>query len=146
MIRAAEIEDREALTRLEEELFGVDAWQPAVLAEEIGLESRQWTVITDDRGEVIGYGVLAVVDDVADLLRIGVRRDQQRRGVASDLLGYAVTTAQALGAERMLLEVSSRNEAARAFYKEHQFDEIDRRARYYRDGSDAVVLARDLLG
>ena len=32
-----------------------------------------------------------------------------------------------------------------AFYAAHGFTEIDRRPRYYRDGSDALVLQRDLL-
>jgi ribosomal-protein-alanine N-acetyltransferase len=44
----------------------------------------------------------------------------------------------------MLLEVSERNEAAVAFYTAHGFSRIDVRPRYYRDGSDALVLHRTL--
>ncbi len=40
----------------------------------------------------------------------------------------------------MLLEVSARNGGALAFYAAAGFTEIDRRHRYYRDGSDAVVM------
>jgi ribosomal protein S18 acetylase RimI-like enzyme len=40
----------------------------------------------------------------------------------------------------MLLEVSSENSAALAFYERSGFTEIDRRPRYYRDGSDAIVM------
>ena len=43
----------------------------------------------------------------------------------------------------MLLEVSAGNAGARAFYAAEGFVEIDRRRRYYRDGSDAVVMARE---
>jgi ribosomal protein S18 acetylase RimI-like enzyme len=46
----------------------------------------------------------------------------------------------------MLLEVSAGNEPAIALYEQAGFAEIDRRRRYYRDGSDALVLARELDG
>jgi ribosomal protein S18 acetylase RimI-like enzyme len=45
----------------------------------------------------------------------------------------------------MLLEVSERNESAVAFYVAHGFTRIDERPRYYRDGSDALVLHRTLV-
>ena len=45
----------------------------------------------------------------------------------------------------MLLEVSEGNEAAVAFYAAHGFTRIDVRPRYYRDGSDALVLRRTLV-
>ena len=45
----------------------------------------------------------------------------------------------------MLLEVSAANAAAVAFYDAQGFTRIDVRRRYYRDGSDALVLARPLL-
>ncbi len=146
MIRPAAVEDHEVLVRLESELFGVDAWASGVISQEIALATRQWTVITGDHGDVVAYVVIAVVDTVADLLRIGVHPDHQRHGLASDLLAHAVTTAQDLGADRMLLEVSADNVVARKFYDTQDFVEIDRRSRYYRDGSDALVLARELLG
>jgi ribosomal-protein-alanine N-acetyltransferase len=40
----------------------------------------------------------------------------------------------------MLLEVSAANQAALALYEAAGFEEIDRRRRYYRDGTDAVVM------
>ena len=44
----------------------------------------------------------------------------------------------------MLLEVSAANAGAIAFYEAHGFARIDVRRRYYRDGSDAVVMLREL--
>jgi ribosomal protein S18 acetylase RimI-like enzyme len=44
----------------------------------------------------------------------------------------------------MLLEVSAGNAAALAFYAAAGFVQIDRRPRYYRDGSDAIVLRATL--
>ena len=87
---------------------------------------------------ISGYVVTRLVDDVADLQRIGVHPDAQRHGLASALLAEAMKRPAA----RMLLEVAESNAAARAFYARAGFVEIHRRPNYYRDGSDALVLER----
>lgn len=142
MIRAATPADLTALAALEAELFGADAWDAASLAHELSTPGRRVTVLDD--GAVAAYAVVMVAGDVADLLRIGVLPARQRTGLARLLLADAVHAAADAGARRMLLEVSADNEAAQALYLDFGFAEIDRRRRYYRDGSDAVVLARDL--
>ncbi len=48
------------------------------------------------------------------------------------------------GRDRVLLEVRADNGPALAFYARAGFAEIDRRRRYYRDGTDAIVLELDL--
>ena len=50
------------------------------------------------------------------------------------------------GAERLILEVSAGNDAARALYRGAGFTEIGRRRAYYPDGSDALVLERAWVG
>ena len=52
----------------------------------------------------------------------------------------AVRSAGRAPGGRILLEVSATNDAALAFYASAGFVEIDRRRRYYRDGTDALVL------
>jgi ribosomal-protein-alanine N-acetyltransferase len=47
-------------------------------------------------------------------------------------------------ADRMLLEVRDDNRGALAFYARQGFIELDRRPRYYADGTTAIVLARTL--
>ena len=61
------------------------------------------------------------------------------------LLEAVVATARAGGADRMLLEVREDNAGAIAFYAARGFIEIDRRARYYRDGTTAVVMRPRLV-
>jgi len=70
-----------------------------------------------------------------DLQRIVVRPSHRRQGLARRLLA-----AVSPDAGRLLLEVSERNDAARAFYAAEGFTEVARRPHYYRDGSDAVVM------
>ena len=142
-IRLAVPEDAPALAALEATLFGVDAWSESAVLGELDGPGRHAVVAAED-GDVVGYAVTMRSADVVDLQRIGVRSDQQRQGVARALLDEVLDGAAAEGADRMLLEVSAVNTAALAFYAAADFVEIDRRRRYYRDGSDAVVMRRSL--
>jgi ribosomal-protein-alanine N-acetyltransferase len=132
--------DLAQLAVLERELFGVDAWDEAALAAELEGPGRTLLVAAGEGGRLDGYAVLRVVDDLGDLLRLGVRRERQRRGLATGLLDEILAAARCRDVSRVLLEVSADNAAALAFYAAHGFVAIDRRVRYYRDGSDAVVL------
>src|SRR5699024_10388778 len=94
--------------------------------------------------DLAGYAVSMALGDVVDLQRILVRPDRRRSGLASALLDDLLAHPGA--ADRMLLEVSEDNAAAVAFYAAHGFHRIDVRRRYYRDGTDALVLQRTLSG
>ncbi|PVG84704.1 ribosomal-protein-alanine acetyltransferase [Nocardioides gansuensis] len=138
MIRSATPADIPALAALEADLFGVDAWDEKALAAELTAPGRHFAV---DDG-LRGYVVTATAGDITDLLRIGVRPDCRRAGLASALLEEAL--AHTGEADRMLLEVSAGNRGAVAFYLARGFAQVDVRPHYYRDGSDALVLLRDL--
>lgn len=139
VIRPARDADLPLVAALEQELFGREAWDPSALESELDAPGRTLLVATDG-AEVVGWIALMVVGEVADLLRLGVPPSRQRQGVAGALLLRALELARAAGAQRLLLEVSEANRAARAFYAAHGLAEIDRRPRYYRDASDAVIL------
>lgn len=143
ILRRATSGDTAALTELETALFGADAWSEAVVRSELEGPGREALVAVED-GEVVGYAVTLRSHDLADLQRIGVRADRQRTGVARALLDALLGRLRAAGADRVLLEVSAVNTAAVSFYAGAGFVEIDRRRRYYRDGSDAVVMRRSL--
>lgn len=146
-VRPATEADLPALAGLEREAFGDDAWSRTVLRDGLGAVGRRTVVVEGADGHgvlgyVLGYAASRVAGDVADLERIVVRRDHRRSGLAAALLADLLDhTGEA---DRMLLEVSSANTAALAFYARHGFSQIDRRPRYYRDGSDALVLRRAL--
>ena len=144
MIRVGAPEDRDELGALEVELFGTGAWSPDDLLGVTG--PQRWVrVTTDQAGRLAGYVVTAVAGDVVDLLRIGVRTDHQGRGLGGILLAAALDAAAELPeAERMMLEVSEANTAATALYLGHGFAVIDRRRRYYPDGTDALIMERPL--
>ena len=131
------------LVALERQLFGDEAWGCTALLELTGTAGRRTSLALAD-GHLVGYALTGLVGDFSELLRIGTSPAAQRTGVASALLASAVAASADDGADRMLLEVSEHNTPARGFYARHGFTEIDRRRRYYRDGTDALVLQREL--
>ncbi|RNL61219.1 GNAT family N-acetyltransferase [Nocardioides marmoriginsengisoli] len=146
MIRAAVEADVAAVVELEQATQGADAWSEGLVLDGItgGLPTIDYLVAEVD-GTAVGYAVASYAGDIAELQRIGVREQHRRSGIASDLLAAVVAHAPSTGADRMLLEVRADNRGALAFYAARDFVEIDRRTRYYRDGTDAVVMRLPLI-
>jgi ribosomal-protein-alanine N-acetyltransferase len=143
VLRPAGQADEAEIASLEQEAFGDEAWTAAAVAQEISAPGRRTLVAVGD-ARLLGYAVTWTTGEVADLQRVVVSARARRRGVASRLLRALLADAAATGVRRVLLEVSEHNAPALALYARSGFREIDRRARYYRDGSDAVVLQLDL--
>jgi len=145
-VRIATPDDLDAVVALEADNLGADAWSEHLLAE--GLTGRLPTIhylVAEVDGGVVGHAVTSLAGDIAELQRISVTPSARRTGVASDLLAASVALAAREGsADRMLLEVRADNEAALAFYAARGFVEVDRRPKYYKDGSAAVVMRRPL--
>lgn len=154
-VRLATTDDTDAVAELERAALGPDAWSPALVAD--GLAGRVPTVLylvattataspgapgPDDR--VVGYAATSIVADLAELQRIAVAATHRRTGIASDLLVRVEREARSRHADRLLLEVREDNAVACAFYAARGFAEIDRRPRYYADGTTAVVLRKEL--
>lgn len=68
-------------------------------------------------------------DDGAELKRMHVDPSYQRRGVGSRLLETIESRARGAGYETMVLETSSRQTAAHAFYERHGYEEVGRERR-----------------
>jgi [ribosomal protein S18]-alanine N-acetyltransferase len=139
-LRAATVDDVAAVRALEGRLFGVDAWSERSVREEL-TGPRRVAVVACLLDVVVGYAVTSSAGEVVDLQRVAVHPEHRRRGLARALLSALLGEAEG---ERVLLEVSAGNQAALAFYAAEGFTEIARRGRYYRDGSDAVVMSREL--
>jgi ribosomal-protein-alanine N-acetyltransferase len=144
VIRLAEAEDAPAIAALERDALGSDAWSETLVTE--GASGRVPTtlyLVATDGDRLTGYAATSIVD-VAELQRIAVAAGHRRTGVATDLLARVEDEARARQVDRLLLEVREDNHVACAFYAARGFIELDRRPRYYADGTTAVVLLREL--
>lgn len=135
MIRGATEGDVATIATIESECFGAAAWSDDLVREQLGAEHRI-VLLHDD----VAYGVVSVLGDAADLDRIAVLPFARRRGIAGELLEQLVEAAGGHGAERMLLEVATDNDAAIGLYEAYGFTTISTRKGYYPGGVDALVL------
>ncbi|WP_436702209.1 GNAT family N-acetyltransferase [Nocardioides sp. BYT-33-1] len=142
-VRTATPADVAVIAALEAEAFPLDPWSAYLIDEGVaGRVPTVTVVVAEHDASFAGYAVVSVVDVDAELQRIAVPVPLRRAGVATALLGGVHAVAARGGASRLLLEVREDNTPARLFYERHGFGELGRRARYYRDGTTAVVLAR----
>ena len=145
MIREAAPDDVPAIADLERDNLGADAWSEGLVGEGVrGLLPTVHYLVAEIDGDIVGYAAASIVADIAELQRIAVDPAHRRTGLATELLDAVIVAAREGGADRLLLEVREDNAGALAFYAARDFVEVDRRRRYYRDGTTAVVLRRSL--
>jgi [ribosomal protein S18]-alanine N-acetyltransferase len=146
VIRPGTPADAAAVVALETECLGADAWPENLVADGLGGEVPTVHYLVATSGDqVVGYAVVSVAGDIADLQRIAVGAANRRTGRASELLTAVAGLGRDAGADRLLLEVREDNSAALGFYAARGLVEIDRRPKYYRDGTTAVVMRLSLV-
>ena len=96
-------------------------------------------------GKVIAYVGLSVVYDTADILLVAVLKEYRNRGIASRLISDGIDLAVKLGAERVMLEAETTNEAAIKCYKKLGFETITERKNYYGEQRHAFIMEKRLL-
>jgi ribosomal-protein-alanine N-acetyltransferase len=153
VIRPAAPDDAAAVADLERDALASDAWSETLVAQGVAglIPTTLYLVAEMDPSvelvetRVVGYAAASIVADVAELQRIAVAVTHRRTGVASALLARVEDEARVRHVDRVLLEVREDNRGACAFYAARGFGEIDRRPRYYADGTTAVVLSKEVL-
>lgn len=120
------------LAQIESELFVHDAWSAAQINSLLAQPFNHIIYATDELNQrLVGYCFYSHIFEDSEILRIGTWRDYQQQGIASQLLTAMAQMCQAMGAERVLLEVREDNHAAIAFYQKHGFEQIAVRKNYY---------------
>lgn len=129
----------------------------AVLAIEQQVHSHPWTrgnfsdalraayackVYESGNGEMLGYAVMMLAVDEAELLDIAIAAQHQRQGVGRKLLQEMVALARHRHMRRMVLEVRASNQPAIRLYRNSGFTDIGLRREYYpaQNGREDALL------
>lgn len=128
-----------AVSALEAQVMGSDAWNEHLVADELPRPDRVWWAAYDGE-QLLGYAGSWVVDGQVQILKVGVDPSQRRRGIARELLARVAADARDLGAATCSLEVRAGNVGAQAFYEALGFHTLGTRPRYYSDGEDALIM------
>jgi ribosomal-protein-alanine N-acetyltransferase len=135
--------DVERLAEMQATCFH-EPWGAKSLAKTLSLAGAFALMLRDTTpaGRVsVGFSIVQVAADQADLLTFGIIPGRRREGLAHRLLRETVIRASATGARSMFLEVAEDNLAALALYRQYGFETIGRREGYYRDAVGHRVAA-----
>ncbi len=142
-LRRWKFEDILGISELEKECFPQEPWSYRMLAD--SFENENFTgVLYEDGGEIAGYGGISMGYDTADIDNIAVSERYRRSGLGGKMLEELVSVARSKGAQKVFLEVRVSNRAAMSLYLKHGFKGVYARTRYYTDGEDCLVMARDI--
>lgn len=112
-MRRALPEDVEELAELEARLFLENCFNAYTLRQELRF-SRCWVI--EAGGQLAGYLLARMDGDLVDILRVGVREESRRQGLAYRLMLKALSLAP-----RATLMVKKGNMPAMSLYKELGF-------------------------
>ena len=142
-LRRWKYEDILRISELEKECFPQEPWSYRMLAD--SFENENFIgVLCDDGGEIAGYGGLTLGYDTADIDNIAVAESYSGGGIGGANLEWIFAAAAERGMTRVFLEVRVSNSRAMALYLKHNFKGVYARTRYYTDGEDCLVMARDI--
>jgi ribosomal-protein-alanine N-acetyltransferase len=138
--------DLTAVLRLEQELFGEEAWSRAMLRGELAQQpaSRHY-LVADDDGAITGYAGLLAAGSQGDVLTLAVAAGRWGQGTGSALLEALLAEAARRGCTEVFLEVRADNARAQQLYRRYGFVQIGIRRGYYQpSGTDALVMRKAL--
>lgn len=103
------------------------------------------TVRDSKGGAALGFLIIRITLDEAEVLTIAIDKSLQNRGYGRQLLGKAMPYLVQRGVKKLFLEVASDNKPALTLYKAQGFVTIATRKNYYHEGGitkDALVMQR----
>ena len=93
--------------------------------------------------KLLGVCSAWIVIDELQITFIAVHPTHQRKGLGKFLLSDLIKRSSSLRTNQIHLEVKDTNEPAKAFYKSMGFKTIGNRSNFYKDGSNALLLAKE---
>lgn len=135
--RAMTIEDIPALAEIDA-LSNRPAWTSNMFRKELDLPfSLQ--VVASEKEMPIGFGVIWILDDSAQLIQLAVSPKHRRCGVGQQLLKTLMDSARERGCKKMELEFREENSAARSLYEKMACRRVGKRKKLYTD-ADGILM------
>uniref|UniRef100_A0A7V5XF86 [Ribosomal protein bS18]-alanine N-acetyltransferase n=1 Tax=Thermodesulfobacterium geofontis TaxID=1295609 RepID=A0A7V5XF86_9BACT len=142
LINEAEEKDLQIISELEKNLFFEENWSYFQILKEFKNElSKIW--VFKKRDKIIGYLIFREIKPEIEILKIGVKKEYQRKGIATQLMQKLIEFAKEKNISKIFLEVKASNLPAYNFYKKLGFKETYKRKNYYGD-EEAIVMAKEI--
>ncbi len=144
-IQKAEAPDIESVYNIEiKESFR--PWKRSYFLAEISNDISYLYICRDlESGDIAGYIVFWIIDDILEIHNLTVREPLKRKGIATALLNFIYTQARKEKVKEMFLEVRESNQNALALYKKLGFKLKGRQKDYYRNPPEDALIYSKIL-
>jgi len=137
-------EDIARIAEIEASLFKDKAWSLELIRSELESPENLVIVVKDEFSEIVGYIIIRIILDEAEVLRFGVKKENQGKGIGKRLLMTALDELRRRGIKKIFLEVSVDNVKAQKLYEKFEFKKVGERKDYYSPGKPAFIMCKIL--
>ena len=137
-IRKASVDDLKQIYLIEKDVFINDHWTFEMVEKELKNLSSQTTWIIEESSVILGYCMIRIFCNEANITNMAIKSSRQREGLGSFLLGHVLN--QLPINSSVFLEVKEGNLSAINLYQRLGFKVINLRRNYYKDGRTALIM------
>lgn len=138
MIRPFIFSDIPHVLQIEKENFS-NPWTKEQFEQDLLSNPQSRNLVYEKQNKILAYLISYQVLDELHITNIAVLERVKRQGIAETLLSYAIRQNQY---KMLFLEVNENNLAAINLYRKFGFQYDAKRANYYEDGSDALLMSK----
>tara|TARA_Y100000814_G_scaffold162005_1_gene118313 strand:+ start:625 stop:1071 length:447 start_codon:yes stop_codon:yes gene_type:complete len=138
-IRIAELEDLNEIYNIEKKVFN-DYWSLDLIKSEIIEKKYSRVTVLELKKKIIGYIFQRKIYDENHIINLAIDIPYQHKGYGKFLLMKILEKDS--NDTNVFLEVKEANLPAVKLYIDLGFEEVDRKERYYSDGSNAIFMLR----
>ena len=146
-VRCVRQRDLDRILEIEAASFGADAYDRNLFAE-YTRKCGGLFLVAEKGTKVCGYSITAMspgrTTNRAELISVAVDPAWLGKGAAPALMDSTLRRLHRRGIGQLRLMVKATNWRARGFYEKYGFRKLRRVAAYYEDGTDGLLLAKDL--
>jgi len=141
-IRPMLSDDLDEVSNIEAEIYDYDIWSRESFREEVELKSHAHCFVLTEGLVIAGYIVVWFFAGELHIGNVGVSPAFRRKGLGKELIRFIL--ARFPEAETAYLEVKKTNSPAIRLYEQFGFSALMERRAYYNDGSDALVMVKNM--
>ena len=138
-IRTAELEDLNEIYNIEKKVFN-DYWSLDLIKSEIIEKKYSRVTVLELKKKIIGYIFQRKIYDENHIINLAIDIPYQHKEYGKFLLMKILEKDS--NDTNVFLEVKEANLPAVKLYIDLGFEEVDRKERYYSDGSNAIFMLR----
>tara|TARA_B100001996_G_scaffold358994_1_gene323927 strand:- start:232 stop:678 length:447 start_codon:yes stop_codon:yes gene_type:complete len=138
-IRLATINDLNKIYYIEKKVFN-DYWSIDLIESELNDQEHSEVSVLEINKKIIGYIFQRIIFDDNHIINLAIDIPYQHKGYGRLLLMNILEKDK--NDTNVFLEVKEANLPAIKLYIDLGFEEVDRKDRYYSDGSNAIFMLR----